>query len=68
MQAIDGITDAFVGRLAERAREAEDLRRLPEATLADLRATGLTELLVPKRFGGQQADFPTILDPVRRTR
>jgi alkylation response protein AidB-like acyl-CoA dehydrogenase len=66
MQAIDGITDAFVGRLAERAREAEDLRRLPEATLADLRATGLTELLVPKRFGGQQADFPTILDPVRR--
>jgi alkylation response protein AidB-like acyl-CoA dehydrogenase len=66
MQAIDGITDAFVGRLAERAREAEDLRRLPEATLADLRATGVTELLVPKRFGGQQADFPTILDPVRR--
>lgn len=66
MQLIDGIDDAFVGRLAERAQEAEDLRRLPDATVADLTASGLTELLVPKRFGGQQADFPTILDPVRR--
>jgi 3-hydroxy-9,10-secoandrosta-1,3,5(10)-triene-9,17-dione monooxygenase len=66
MQASDGITDAFVDRLAERARDAEDLRRLPEATIADLEASGLTELLVPKRFGGQQADFPAILDPVRR--
>ena len=34
--------------------------------MADLTASGLTELLVPKRFGGQQADFPAILDPVRR--
>jgi 3-hydroxy-9,10-secoandrosta-1,3,5(10)-triene-9,17-dione monooxygenase len=66
MQASDGITEAFVDRLAERARDAEDLRRLPEATIADLEASGLTELLVPKRFGGQQADFPAILDPVRR--
>jgi 3-hydroxy-9,10-secoandrosta-1,3,5(10)-triene-9,17-dione monooxygenase len=66
MQLIAGITDEFVGRLAERAREAEDLRRLPDATIADLTASGLTELLVPKRFGGQQADFPAILDPVRR--
>lgn len=66
MQLIDGITDAFVGRLADRAREAEELRRLPEATVADLTASGLTELLVPKRFGGQEADFPAILDPVRR--
>ena len=66
MQLIDGISDAFVGRLAARAAEAEHLRRLPEATVADLTASGLTELLVPKRFGGQQADFPAILDPVRR--
>lgn len=66
MQLINGIDDAFVSRLAERAQEAEDLRRLPDATVADLTASGLTELLVPKRFGGQQADFPTILDPVRR--
>jgi len=66
MQANDEITDAFVGRLADRAHEAEQIRRLPEATIADLKASGLTELLVPKHFGGQQADFPAILDPVRR--
>lgn len=66
MQASDGITDEFVGRLADRAQEAEALRRLPDATVADLTASGITDLLVPKRFGGQQADFPAILDPVRR--
>lgn len=66
MQASDGITDEFVGRLADRAQEAEVLRRLPDATVADLTASGITDLLVPKRFGGQQADFPAILDPVRR--
>lgn len=69
MPAIDatyGITDEFVGRLSERAREAEGLRRLPAATVADLAASGFTDLLVPKRYGGVQADFPAILDPVRR--
>lgn len=60
------ITDEFVDRLADRARNAEDLRHLPDATVADLRATGFTELLVPKRFGGEQAAFPELLDPVRR--
>ncbi|MET0703000.1 MAG: acyl-CoA dehydrogenase family protein [Mycobacterium sp.] len=60
------ITDEFVGRLAERARETEELRRLPAATIADLTASGFTELLVPKTFGGQQAAFGDILDPVRR--
>jgi alkylation response protein AidB-like acyl-CoA dehydrogenase len=69
MPAIDttcGITDEFVGRLAERAREAEDLRRLPDATVTDLVASGFTDLLRPRRYGGQQAAFPAILDPVRR--
>jgi 3-hydroxy-9,10-secoandrosta-1,3,5(10)-triene-9,17-dione monooxygenase len=60
------ITDEFVERLAERARHAEDIRRLPDDTLTDLVASGFTELLVPKRFGGEQAAFPEILDPVRR--
>jgi 3-hydroxy-9,10-secoandrosta-1,3,5(10)-triene-9,17-dione monooxygenase len=61
-----GITDEFVDRLADRAQAAEELRRLPDATVADLDASGFTDLLVPKRYGGLQADFPTILDPVRR--
>jgi len=60
------VTPEFVKRLADRAAEAEQLRRLPDATVADLIASGLTELLVPARFGGRQADFPAILDPVRR--
>jgi len=61
-----GITDGFVTALGERAAEAEELRRLPDDTVSDLIASGFTELLVPARFGGQQAPFPEILDPVRR--
>jgi len=61
-----GITDGFVTALGERAAEAEKLRCLPDDTVRDLIASGFTELLVPARFGGQQAPFPDILDPVRR--
>lgn len=35
-----------------RAREAEDLRRIPIETVKDLRATGLVRLLQPARYGG----------------
>ncbi|HET6736443.1 acyl-CoA dehydrogenase [Mycobacterium sp.] len=42
------------------------MRRLPAATVADLVASNFTELLVPARYGGTQAEFPAILDPVRR--
>ncbi|CAJ1583415.1 acyl-CoA dehydrogenase [[Mycobacterium] wendilense] len=62
MTAID---DAFVAALADRAAEAEGLRRLPAATIADFRASGAANLLLPARYGGQQADFPEILDPIR---
>jgi alkylation response protein AidB-like acyl-CoA dehydrogenase len=61
-----GISQEFVSRLAARAQEAESLRRLPQATIDDLHASGFTELLVPARYGGTQAAFPAILDPVRR--
>ncbi|KAB7760464.1 acyl-CoA dehydrogenase family protein [Mycolicibacterium mucogenicum] len=61
-----GITDGFVTALGERAAESEKLRRLPDDTVSDLIASGFTELLVPARFGGQEAPFPDILDPVRR--
>ena len=60
------ISPEFVTRLGERAQEAEQLRRLPQATIDDLSASGFTDLLVPARFGGSQAEFPAILDPVRR--
>lgn len=66
LQARGLITDEFVAALAQRAEEAETLRRLPDATIADLTATGFTDLLVPAAYGGIQAPFPALLDPVRR--
>ncbi|TDK97174.1 acyl-CoA dehydrogenase [Mycobacterium paragordonae] len=60
------ITDDFVGRLQQRAQEAERHRRLPDATVEELRESGFTELLKPKGYGGQQAEFAAIFDPVRR--
>ncbi|WP_055405085.1 MULTISPECIES: acyl-CoA dehydrogenase [unclassified Mycobacterium] len=71
MSAVDarptyGITDEFVARLAERAEEAERLRRLPAATVSEFRETDLFRLLLPARFGGLQAPFPELLQPIRR--
>ncbi|WP_099039008.1 acyl-CoA dehydrogenase [Mycobacterium neglectum] len=66
VSASPAITPAFVARLAERAQEAEQIRRLPAETIADLTTSGFADLLKPARFGGQQAEFPAILDPVRR--
>ena len=60
------ISPEFVARLADRAQEAEKLRRLPSATVDDFIASGFAELLVPARYGGVQAPWPAILDPVRR--
>lgn len=55
----------FVTRLAERAYDAEQLRCLPQATVDDLIASKITDLLVPARYGGQEAPYPEILRPVR---
>lgn len=60
-----GVTDEFVARLAERAEEAERLRRLPAATVSEFRQTDLFRLLLPARFGGIQASFPELLQPIR---
>lgn len=61
-----GVTDAFVERLGQRAQQAEELRRLPAATVAELIESGFFDLLRPTRYGGQQAEFAAIFDPVRR--
>lgn len=63
---LHGVTDEFVARLADRAEEAERLRRLPAATIDDFRQTGLFRLLLPAKFGGLQASFPELLQPIRR--
>lgn len=59
------VADDFLARVGERAAEGERLRRLPADTIAEFRASSLPNLLLPKRFGGRQADFPEILPPVR---
>lgn len=63
---LHGVTDEFVARLADRADEAERLRCLPAATISDFRQTDLFRLLLPARFGGIQASFPELLQPIRR--
>lgn len=60
------VTEEFITALAERAAEAEALRRLPADTLSDYRQSGMASLLLPARYGGRQAEFPQILDPIRR--
>ena len=65
-RSLHGVTDEFVARLAERAEEAERLRRLPAATVDEFRQTDLFRLLLPARFGGIQASFPELLEPIRR--
>jgi GTP cyclohydrolase II len=44
--------EALVPALAERAEPAEELRRLPEETMADLTESGLFSLVSPRSDGG----------------
>ncbi|WP_131740214.1 acyl-CoA dehydrogenase family protein [Actinomadura roseirufa] len=47
-------------RLAERARRAEELRRLPAETVEELTAAGFLEALVPQARGGAELDLATV--------
>ena len=42
--------------IAERAESAEDLRRIPEDTMRELRQSGLMKALQPRRWGGFELD------------
>lgn len=57
---------AFIDRIGLRANETERIRRLPDETIAEARRSGLFELLLPARYGGQQAPFPAVLEPIRQ--
>ena len=52
-------------RLGERALEAEELRRLPDATIEDFNATDLGDVLVPRRWGGLEAPVIELLEAAR---
>lgn len=42
--------------LRERGPEGEQLRRLPDATVKEMKETGFARLLQPRRYGGFEAD------------
>ena len=47
-----GFADEFVARLAQRAEEAERLRRLLADTVAEIRDSGMPSVRLPRKFGG----------------
>ena len=55
-------TRALVPQLRQRAARTEELRRLPPETEQDLHDAGLFRILQPKRFGGSELDYVTLID------
>ena len=48
--------------LAERVAEADGLRRVPDATIADFRDAGFFRMLQPARWSGLEVDPPVFFD------
>ncbi|MFP3467647.1 acyl-CoA dehydrogenase family protein, partial [Leifsonia sp. SIMBA_070] len=57
---------ALLPEIAQRAQEAEDLRQIPDETIASLVDIGFFKLLQPQQWGGYQADPVTFYEAVRR--
>lgn len=53
---------ALVPRLRQRAAETEALRRVPDASIADLHAAGLFRMLQPRRVGGSEAPYRALIE------
>src|SRR5260370_17639979 len=58
--------EALIPVLRERAPRAEQLRRLPDETIADLHSSGLFRVLQPTRVGGSELPYRALyaLTPV----
>src|SRR5215467_16358363 len=54
--------EALVPVLRERAPRAEQLRRLPDETIADLHSTGLFRMLQPARVGGSELPYRALFE------
>ena len=52
----------IAARLPDRWEETERLRRVPDATMAELHASGLLRLNQPARFGGPELGVEAVLD------
>ena len=53
---------ALVPALRERAPRAEELRRIPDESVAELKRSGLMRLMQPKRVGGSECDWVAMID------
>ena len=58
--------DAILPRLAARAGEAEELGRVPDASIEDMRAAGMYRALAPRDRGGLEIDPASFMDAVMR--
>ncbi|MEF0863730.1 MULTISPECIES: acyl-CoA dehydrogenase family protein [Rhizobium] len=58
-QELVNAASALVPYLRETALDTERARRVPEETIGRLRDAGLLEILVPRQFGGHEADLTT---------
>ena len=56
--------EALVPVLRERAGRAEELRQLPDETIADLHQSGLFRILQPRRVGGSELLFRNLVELV----
>jgi 3-hydroxy-9,10-secoandrosta-1,3,5(10)-triene-9,17-dione monooxygenase len=56
--------EALVPVLHERAGRTEELRRMPDETIAELHESGLFRILQPKRVGGSELPFRAIVELV----
>jgi 3-hydroxy-9,10-secoandrosta-1,3,5(10)-triene-9,17-dione monooxygenase len=53
---------SLLPQLRQRAADAEEQRRIPDATIAELRASGLLGVLTPRRFGGSELGIATLVE------
>ena len=56
--------EALIPVLRERGAEADSLRRIPDATIADLVESGLMRATLPARLGGAEVDYRTMMEIV----
>lgn len=63
-QVIEGVRE-LLPVLRERAQKAEDARRIPDESIAELQELGFFRLLQPERYGGYEADPVTFYAAVK---
>jgi 3-hydroxy-9,10-secoandrosta-1,3,5(10)-triene-9,17-dione monooxygenase len=64
-QVLDKVS-ALLPEIEQRAQEAEDLRQIPDDTIASLADIGFFKLMQPEQWGGYQVDPVTFYEAVRR--